>query len=242
LDIDPEYAPAYVGKLCAELEIQQEESLENYKEPISERNNFKKSVRFADTDYRAILEGYNKSIQDRIAEETRKEHERGEKIRKAEQERIAEKERQDQVRLAKAKQDLPQYCERIAKFQNCIAASSHTVGLKTNGTVIAIGHNKSGQCNIFSWRGIVAVAAGGMHTVGLKVDGTVVAVGDNYCGRCNTRKWRGIVAVATGLHTVGLKADGTVVAVGFNKNGQCNTGSWRNIGPISKGNAKVTDN
>jgi len=124
-----------------------------------------------------------------------------------------------------------------ARFQNCIAAGNlYTVGLKVDGTVVAIGYNEAGQCNTGRWRSIVAIASGGMHTVGLKVDGTVVAVGHNEAGQCDTGSWRGIVAVAAGsLHTVGLKADGTVVTVGNNKQDQCDTGSWRGIVAIAAG-------
>jgi len=34
------------------------------------------------------------------------------------------------------------------------AGNSHTVGLKADGTVVAVGHNDQGQCNTGSWRGI----------------------------------------------------------------------------------------
>ena len=39
----------------------------------------------------------------------------------------------------------------------------HTVGIKSDGTVTAVGDNKYGQCNVSNWRGIVAVAAGNVH-------------------------------------------------------------------------------
>ena len=52
----------------------------------------------------------------------------------------------------------------------------HTIGLKSDGTVVAVGYNGSGQLNVGSWTDIVQVAAGGEHTVGLKSNGTVVAV------------------------------------------------------------------
>jgi alpha-tubulin suppressor-like RCC1 family protein len=51
------------------------------------------------------------------------------------------------------------------------------VGLKSDGTVVAVGRNDYVQCNIGGWRDIVQVAGGGEHTVGLKSDGTVVAAG-----------------------------------------------------------------
>jgi len=52
------YAPVYVGLLCAELQLQKEEHLVDYKEPISDFPNFKKAIRFADDEYRKTLEGY----------------------------------------------------------------------------------------------------------------------------------------------------------------------------------------
>jgi len=128
--------------------------------------------------------------------------------------------------------------ERIAQYQVCIAAGgSHTVGLKTDGRVVAVGENKDGQCNVSGWREIVAVSAGGSHTVGLKSDGTVVAIGNNKDGQCNTRGWSNIVAVsAGGSHTVGLKSDGTVVAVG---SGAYGTDNWRNIVAVSAGGSII---
>ena len=90
------------------------------------------------------------------------------------------------------------------------------MGLKTDGTVVAVGDNWDGQCDVGGWTDITQVAAGGFHTVGLKTDGTVVAVGDNWCGQCDVGGWTGIIQVAAGKYdTVGLKTDGTVVAVGI---------------------------
>jgi len=76
LDIDPEYAPAYVGKLCAELEVKQEEQLTDNEELLTEYNHYQKAVRFANTDYRVKLEQYNKANQEHIAEKERQERER----------------------------------------------------------------------------------------------------------------------------------------------------------------------
>ena len=112
----------------------------------------------------------------------------------------------------------------------------HTVGLKADGTVVAVGYNGKGQCNVSGWSNVVAVACGSDHTVRLKADGTVVAVGNNWNGQCNVSGWRNIVAVAGGSdHTVGLKEDGTVVAVGYKDHGQCNVSGWRNIVAVACG-------
>jgi len=57
------------------------------------------------------------------------------------------------------------------------AGHAHTVGLRSDGTVVAEGDNDYGQCNVGNWTDIIQVAAGASHTVGFKSDGTVVAVG-----------------------------------------------------------------
>ena len=121
------------------------------------------------------------------------------------------------------------------------AGTWYTVGLKKDGTVVAVGDNDDGQCDVSGWKDIVAVSAGGSHTVGLKKDGTVVATeytGDdryNY-GQCDVSGWKDIVAVSAGSsHTVGLKKDGTVVAVGRNFYGQCNVSDWKDIVAVSAG-------
>jgi len=118
------------------------------------------------------------------------------------------------------------------------AGFSHTVGLKSDGTVVAVGYNGDGQCNVSGWTGITQVSAGSCsyHTVGLKSDGTVVAVGYNYTGQCNVTGWTGITQVSAGTyHTVGLKSDGTVVAVGDNSYGECNVTGWTGITQVSAG-------
>ena len=84
------------------------------------------------------------------------------------------------------------------------AGFGHTVGLKSDGTFVAVGDNGNDQLNVSTWTNIVHVAAGWAHTVGLKSDGTVVAVGANGYGQCNVGSWTDIVQVAAGSgHTLG---------------------------------------
>ena len=126
--------------------------------------------------------------------------------------------------------------DEIATRDTVAAGIFHTVGLKANGTVVAMGYNGEGQCDVDDWTDIVAISAVGYYTVGLKADGTVVAVGDNTDGQCEVSDWRDIVAISAGYgHTVGLKADGTVVAVGDYNYDQCEVFDWRDILAVSAG-------
>ena len=124
----------------------------------------------------------------------------------------------------------------IPEHYTVTAGDSHTVGLKTDGTVLAVGWNYRGLCDVDNWTNIVSVVAGGDHTVGLKADGTVVAIGNNDDGQCDVDNWTDIVSiVAGGNHTVGLRADGTVVAVGDNENGQCDVENWTDVVKVVAG-------
>ena len=128
--------------------------------------------------------------------------------------------------------------DTIAERETLSAGLWHTVALKSDGTVTAVGNNKHGQCEVFTWdwRDTVAVSAGFFHTIGMKADGTVIATGENDDGQCDVFDWADIVAISAGrTHTVGLKADGTVVAVGDDKDGRCDVSDWTDIVAISAG-------
>ena len=73
------------------------------------------------------------------------------------------------------------------------AGAFYTVGLEADGTVVAVGWNYHGQCDVSGWTDVAQVAAGGFHTVRLESDGTVVAVGDNYAEQCDVGGWMLIV-------------------------------------------------
>ena len=127
--------------------------------------------------------------------------------------------------------------DEIAQRYSVSAGYSYSVGLKSDGTVVAVGDNEYGQCDVSDWTDIVAITTGGNHTIGLKSDNTVVAVGYNEDGRCNVSNWTDIVAVSAGSsYSVGLKSDGTVVAVGYKYNGECDVSDWTDIVAVSAGN------
>ena len=249
LDIDPECAEAYLGKLMAELHIKKQEELKNCEQPFDNRNNYQKVIRFGDetlkNELERSIEVINKSNEDK-----EKEKNRWIQALREKQESYCVKNRQsyifegyshtvglksDGTVVAAGENDKGQ-CN-VSAWKDIVAISAgsdHTIGLKSDGTVVAVGDNDKGQCNVSAWKDIVAISAGSSHTVGLKSDGTVVAVGDNYDGRCNVSTWKDIVAISVnGIRTVGLKSDGTVVAVGENDKGQCNVSTWKDIVAIS---------
>jgi len=69
------------------------------------------------------------------------------------------------------------------------AGAFHTVGLESDGTMVAVGDFSRDQCDVDNWTDIVQVSAGLLHTVGTKDDGSVVAVGANFYGQCNVGGW-----------------------------------------------------
>ena len=76
-----------------------------------------------------------------------------------------------------------------APAQPCLAAGRrHSVGLRGDGTVLAVADGVAGELDVDDWVDVVAVAAGNVHTF-------------NNTGRS---------------HTVGLMADETVRATGWN--------------------------
>lgn len=112
----------------------------------------------------------------------------------------------------------------IKGCENVAAGAYHSVGLKSDGTIIAWGANNFGQCDVPTPNAdFVAVAAGYAHSLGLKSNGTVVAWGRNADGECDVPAPNGnFVAIAGGeSHSLGLKTDGTIVAWGWNGFGQC---------------------
>ena len=71
LDVDPECADAYLGKLLAELKVQRKTSLEFYSRPFDHTDNYNKIVRFGSDTLVSELKQYNVTIRERN-EENRK--------------------------------------------------------------------------------------------------------------------------------------------------------------------------
>jgi len=245
LDIDPEYAPAYLGKLCADLQVQKEELLAQNEKPLTEYKHYQKAIRFANTNYRAHLENLHPDVNyNRLVSV----------ISKAETEDEYKELAKQFWKIEKYKNsaELASECEKAAEKAlniryNCLVAAMNKAQTKDEYKDLAkqfralngyeeaneLANECENQCRLLKERFREALAesrkkiskyqgcisAGYSHTVGLKMDGTVVATGGiNENGQCNTNDWHDIVAISAGIsYTVGLKMDGTVVAAGNKK-------------------------
>lgn len=62
LDLDPENAQAYLGKLMVDLQVSRQEDLEKYPKTFEENNNFQKIMRFAEPELKETVVGYLEKI------------------------------------------------------------------------------------------------------------------------------------------------------------------------------------
>lgn len=113
--------------------------------------------------------------------------------------------------------------------------NEHTVLLREDGTVLAAGDDRFGQCDVSSWTDVVAVAAGAYHTLGLRADGTVLAAGDDRYGQCDVGEIRGAVEIAAhGFDTVVRCEDGTILSLGAHDYAAL-AADWKQVSALSLG-------
>jgi alpha-tubulin suppressor-like RCC1 family protein len=150
-------------------------------------------------------------------------------------------------------QTTPVQVLNLTGMTDVAGGGTHSIGLKSDGTVWTWGYNLYGQLglgytnsfentpvNVPSLSGIIRIAAGNTHTTVLKNDGTVWSFGRNLSGQLGdgTTAQRatpvrvsglsGVVDIAAGPeggHTLALKSDGTVWAWGAANDGQLGEGT-----------------
>ncbi len=66
LDLDPENAEAYLGKLMSDLRVGKREKLADLGQPFEDNSNYQKALRFSDDNLSSELKGYISNIRERI--------------------------------------------------------------------------------------------------------------------------------------------------------------------------------
>ena len=101
------------------------------------------------------------------------------------------------------------------------AGGSHSLGIKSDGTLAGWGSNANGQSSVPSGT-FTAIAAGDFHSLGIRSNGTLAGWGDNGSGQSSVPGGT-FTAIAAGFaHSLGIRSDGTLAGWGFNLHGQTN--------------------
>ena len=127
------------------------------------------------------------------------------------------------------------------KITAIAAGGQHTVALREDGTVRAVGSNKYGQCNVNKWKDIVSICAGYRYTAGKRSDGTWFVTGENPDRARIQHSSAQVTAVSNGPdHTLVLYNTGDIRGLTLNSSsnsdGQLNVKGWRSIIAIAAGN------
>lgn len=108
----------------------------------------------------------------------------------------------------------------------------HSLGLRTDGTVLSAGHDYYGQRKVSEWENVVYIAAGKSVSVGVKADGTLLLAGTltDDSALATAAAWTNVfMADAGGDFIAALLNDGKVVAAGDDSAGQCDVSGWQDI-------------
>lgn len=117
-------------------------------------------------------------------------------------------------------------------------SNKYLVGLKSDGSVIALNAKGKTVDEVSKLKDIVAISATNDSIFALKADGTVDAIG-HYWGYVDA--WTDIISISCGSrHIIGLKSDGTVVGAHWEEtyesyNNTCEVSEWKNIIEICSG-------
>lgn len=91
----------------------------------------------------------------------------------------------------------------------------HTVGLKENQTVVAVGDNKYGQCDVGGFAHVTQITCGEYCTIALTEQTNVLSAGLNDETRAAVAGWNQLSDIsAANNHVAGYRADEMIYEAG----------------------------
>ena len=155
LDIDPENARAYLGKLMAECRACRLEDLQNCEQPFDDSGNYNKVLRFADSKLIETLKGYiahinernehdrlereRKAEEERLEQERKAEEDRLERERKAEEERLEQERKAEEDRLERERKAEEERLEQERKYRTNIICSAIVIIFEIAFCIVFVG-------------------------------------------------------------------------------------------------------
>ena len=242
LDMDPENADAYLGKLMIECKVSELDQLLNSPLLNADSPNYRRYIKFANNEIALQL--------------IRSTSNRAEILKKKQKNYsplynsiiCTSAEEYSTIRIAYAVNKFGVLERTVSdnvkataviptdKHDNikAISGSNGTIAiLKNDGTVSLEGVDCS-KYNVSEWRNVVQIALGLYFVVGLKSDGTVLVEGKNFQNQKDAESWKDIVQIsASDSHILGLTISGKVLAAGDDSFGRTNVASWENISMVA---------
>ena len=246
LDLEPENAEAYLGKLMAELRCSRREALRACQAPFDGSDNYQKALRFGGAALQEELRGAAKTVREREAQ--RRLQARYEAAARRLQEPCTPEAYRE---AAAAFAHISGYRDADARAQDCLRraeeleqrrAAEQAQRLRTQKRLrrtaiialpaaLALLLISIVLMPVISYRQAEKLLQAG------RTPEAAIAFGraDGYrdARARSAALWAGVAqrnaVAAGGYHTVGLRADGTVAATGDNFHGQCDVSGWRDL-------------
>ena len=221
LDLDADFADAYLCKLLIEFECDSLEFLAHCtgsvfdEEDVKGSKNYRKFIKNAS---QKQIKEVDELFRQRALEREEYEQEKKKKAEEAllKQDKISELEEERKV---------------LRKFKNILSCQDdYVIGVKADGTCLAAGNNEHGKCNVSDWENIREIYTG-RYTIGLKDDGTCICTNKTWNERLS--EWTSLQKIAMGWNVViGIKTDGTCVMAKEDEEVNFDVSNWTNIADI----------
>lgn len=228
LDKNPELAEAYLGKLMVEKKIHTFAEFSSTKENISGSKNYQRAIRYGSEDFVKQLQGMVRESEEKnLAQLT------------AIRERLNDPD--CSVMIAEDSSIFSGYVVAVCadgsvqssynrdgafnaeEWNNLVyvgIGSQNTIGLRSDGTVVACGKSADLNNNLSKWKDVKEIRIVDRVVVGLRLDGTVVAF-ENCAYEPEKRKWDAMIRAVSKWNdiisievsddiVIGLCSDGTV--------------------------------